>query len=248
MRPLIVAGNWKMNGDLTFAQSLIASLKDSLANADNRQCLLFPPAVYLAEIVRLAEGSELGVGAQNVLDVESGAYTGEISTKMLKDVGATHALVGHSERRTLFHEDDEFIFRKLKAVVAQGLVPILCVGETLEEYEAGTTEEVIYSQLRFVLDEPKLLDKAIIAYEPVWAIGTGKTATPEIAQNVHAFIRSSVAKVDGELAERLPILYGGSVKASNAAALFNEADVDGGLVGGASLKVDEFVEIVSCTK
>ncbi len=211
------------------------------------QVAVFPPFVYLQETARLLKDSGLELGAQDVCAEAAGAFTGEVSAAMLKDVGCHYVIVGHSERRALYHEDDHLVARKFLAAQSQGLVPILCVGETLAEREAGKTEAVVARQLDAVLAlmTPAVFEKAVLAYEPVWAIGTGKNATPAQAQEVHAFLRAKVAARDARIAADLRILYGGSVKAANAAELFEMPDVDGGLVGGASLKADEFGRICS---
>jgi len=244
MRRPVVAGNWKMHG--TRAEN--ARLVDALIEAsDEAPCdvVICPPHVYLWEIGRQVKDSPIGLGAQNVCAEAQGAFTGEVSAAMLKDVGCSYAIVGHSERRQLYREDDTLIARKFVAAQGAGLVPILCVGETLEERERGVTEEVVGRQLDAVLAVAGVaaFARAIVAYEPVWAIGTGKNATPEQAQAVHAFIRARIAARDAMIGGGLRLLYGGSVKAANAAELFDQPDVDGGLVGGASLKADEFVRI-----
>ncbi|GAA5075743.1 triose-phosphate isomerase [Lysobacter panacisoli] len=241
MRRRIVAGNWKLHGDRRFAQELL----DALVARDlpsSVECLILPPLPYLAELISRYGDRGLKFGAQDVSRNQKGAYTGEVSAAMLKDVGAVYGLVGHSERRQYHGETSELVARKFLACKAAGLVPILCVGETLGERENGQTEFRIQEQLEPVFDlgGKDALDGAIVAYEPVWAIGTGKTATPEQAQEVHAFIRSEISARDARIAGSLPILYGGSVKADNAAALFAQPDVDGGLVGGASLVADDF--------
>jgi triosephosphate isomerase len=209
------------------------------------QVLILPPLPYLSDLVEDFEGTALAFGAQDVSSNEKGAYTGEVSAAMLVDVGATHGLVGHSERRQYHHESNELVARKFLAAIHAGLTPVLCVGETLEQREAGQTEQVIAAQLAPVLDLAgvEAFARAVVAYEPVWAIGTGRTATPEQAQAVHAFIRGEVAKRDARIADSLPLLYGGSVKPDNAAELFSQPDVDGGLVGGASLVAADFLAI-----
>jgi triosephosphate isomerase (TIM) len=244
MRRPVVAGNWKMHG--TRAEN--ARLVDALIEAsDEARCdvVICPPNVYLWEIGRQVKDTPIGLGAQNVCAEAQGAFTGEVSAGMLKDVGCSYAIVGHSERRLLYREDDTLVARKFVAAQGAGLVPILCVGETLEERERGVTEEVVGRQLDAVLAVAgaKAFARAVVAYEPVWAIGTGKNATPEQAQAVHAFIRARIAARDAMIGDGLRLLYGGSVKAANAAELFGQPDVDGGLVGGASLKADEFVRI-----
>lgn len=209
------------------------------------EVLVCPPFVYLAEVIAEAGDAALVVGAQNLSHQASGAFTGEVSGAMLADCGVTHVLVGHSERRALYGEDDAVVARKFIAAEAAGLVPVLCVGETLQEREAGQTESVVARQLDAVIAEAGVasLSRAVLAYEPVWAIGTGHTATPEQAQAVHAYLRGKIAGIDARIADSLRILYGGSVKADNARILFSQPDVDGGLVGGASLKAEEFLNI-----
>lgn len=242
----IVAGNWKMHGSRAANHALLEGLLLG-AGDESAMCLVFPPFVYLADAARQLSGTSIGVGAQNVCAEAQGAFTGEVSAAMLVDVGATHVLVGHSERRALYGEDDSLVARKFVAAQAAGLIPVLCVGETLAERDAGRTHEVVARQLDGVLalSGPDALARAILAYEPVWAIGTGRTATPGQAQDVHAFIRGRVAAHDASIAAGLGILYGGSVKAANAAELFGMPDVDGGLVGGASLQAEEFLAIRS---
>lgn len=207
--------------------------------------VLFPPFVYLAAVAQRVRDTGIGVGAQNIHAEPAGACTGEVAAEMVKDVGATHVLVGHSERRQLFGERDELIARKFGAGIRAGLVPILCVGETLFEREAGRAEEVVTAQLNAVLDAVgvSVFERAMIAYEPVWAIGTGRSATPLDAQLMHAAIRARVRAIDASVADGLRVLYGGSVNADNAPALFAAADVDGGLVGGASLNARQFMDI-----
>jgi len=242
MRKNLVAGNWKMNGSLAENASLLTGLKAALADINALVCVPFP---YLAQVQTLLAGSSLAWGAQNLSEQGSGAYTGEVSATMLKDFGCTYVIVGHSERRSLYGESDALVAQKYIVAQAAGLTPILCVGELLNEREAGITEQVVARQLDAVIQAAGVasLAKAIVAYEPVWAIGTGKTASPEQAQAVHAFIRSKIAALDSALAAKLVIQYGGSVKASNAAELMAQPDIDGALVGGASLMVDEFAAI-----
>ena len=206
---------------------------------------VFPPFVYLADTARRLRDGSMSVGAQDVCAEQSGAFTGEVAASMLRDVGCTQVIVGHSERRRVHHEDDALIARKFAAALAAGLTPVLCVGETLEEREADKTEAVIARQLDAVLAMNQIarFSGAVVAYEPVWAIGTGRTASPAQAQAVHAFVRSRIARQNANIAGQTRILYGGSVKAANAAELFSMPDVDGGLVGGASLIADEFYEI-----
>lgn len=242
MRKNLVAGNWKMNGGLAENAALLAGLKAKLGGVQALVCVPFP---YLAQAQQVLAGSWIIWGAQNLSEQQSGAYTGEVSASMLLDFGCTHVIVGHSERRSLYGESDELVAKKYSVAQAAGLIPILCVGELLAEREAGITEQVIARQLDAVIAVAGVasLAKAIVAYEPVWAIGTGKTASPEQAQAVHAFIRNKVAALDSGVAAGLVIQYGGSVKASNAAELMAQPDIDGALVGGASLIADEFVAI-----
>lgn len=244
-RRRIVAGNWKLHGDRRFSAELLdAVVAGEVATGVER--IIIPPTPYLAELGARYAANGLEFGAQDVSQHPSGAYTGEVSAQMLFDVGAKYCLVGHSERRQYHHETSELVAAKFKAAKAAGLVPILCVGESLEEREGGQTESRLQEQLASLLaDGAAMFDGAIVAYEPVWAIGTGKTATPEQVQEVHAFIRSGIASLDARIADSLPILYGGSVKADNAAALFSQADVDGGLVGGASLVAADFNAIAN---
>lgn len=247
MRRFLVAGNWKMNGSSGANSTLLGGIREGLSGGDAVDLLVCPPFPYLGSVVAALEGSKVRVGAQNVSQFESGAYTGETSASMLRDVGCDYVIVGHSERRTLFAEASDVVAAKYLAALAQGLKPILCVGETLEEREGGRTEAVIDAQLDAVLDAAGVstFAEAVVAYEPVWAIGTGRTATPEIAQEVHGFIRGWLGRRFGEAAAaRIRIQYGGSVKPENAAALMAQPDVDGGLVGGASLDPESFAKIV----
>jgi triosephosphate isomerase len=241
----MVAGNWKMNGSQSRNAALLGELELRLKPQWPIDIAVFPPFVYLPEAVRATIGGGIRIGAQDVCAEASGAFTGEVAASMLLDVGCTLALVGHSERRHWYHEDDALVARKFAAASAAGLTPVLCCGETLEEREAGSTEAVIARQLDAVIALNGIagFTGAIVAYEPVWAIGTGRTATPDQAQAVHAFIRHRIAEQNAKIAGQLPILYGGSVKAGNAVELFAMPDVDGGLVGGASLSADEFYEI-----
>ncbi|MCX7054597.1 MAG: triose-phosphate isomerase [Proteobacteria bacterium] len=245
MRQPLVAGNWKMHGSRAENASLVSGLLDLLQPGKRAEILLCPPFPYLMETGRLLKDSGVALGAQSVCAESQGAFTGEVSAAMLKDVGCCYVLVGHSERRQLFGESDALVARKFVAAQGQGLVPVLCVGETLDEREGGQTTSVVSRQLEAVLavTGAQALAKAVIAYEPVWAIGTGRTASPEQAQEVHAMIRAKVAERDGTIGGSVRILYGGSVKASNAQELFAMPDIDGGLVGGASLKADEFARI-----
>jgi len=243
-RPL-VAANWKMNGTLASLRPLLASVCKGIANGVKAEVAICPPYVYLGEVGRLLEQTGIALGAQNLARQDAGAYTGEIAAAMLKDYHCRYVIVGHSERRTLYGETDTVVAEKFVRAVGNELKPILCIGEYLEEREAGDTENVLARQLDTVIEKAGIaaFADAVIAYEPVWAIGTGRTATPEQAEEVHAFIRLRLARHDDKIADQLRILYGGSVKAANAKELFNMADIDGGLIGGASLQADEFLAI-----
>ncbi|HOC10067.1 MULTISPECIES: triose-phosphate isomerase [Thermomonas] len=245
MRRKIVAGNWKLQGSREFAAALVDAIKAGAPAGVG--LIVLPPYPYLGEVLARCAGADIAVGAQDVSAHAKGAYTGEVAAAMLADVGARYTLVGHSERRQYHAESSELVAQKFRAAQAAGITPILCVGERLEEREAGQTEAVIASQLRPVLDLVGVaaFADAVVAYEPVWAIGTGRTASPEQAQAVHAFIRSQVADRDAKIADSLPLLYGGSVKPDNAASLFAQADVDGGLIGGASLVAADFLAIAT---
>jgi triosephosphate isomerase (TIM) len=245
MRQPMVAGNWKMNGSRKANEALLEGVREALSSPVKAEVVVCPPYVYLPQVAGLIGGLPVALGAQNVSDQDAGAFTGEVSGEMLADVGCRYVIVGHSERRSLYAEDDAFTARKFAAARRHGLKPILCVGELLEERESGVTEQVVARQLDAVMDLEGVaaLSDAVVAYEPVWAIGTGRTATPEQAQAVHAFIRARVAERDAAVAEGLRILYGGSVKADNAAELFSQPDIDGGLIGGASLKAADFMAI-----
>jgi triosephosphate isomerase len=245
-RKALIAGNWKMNGSLAESRRLVEALLTGASTTASATMVLCPPFVYLPAVRAWVEGSAIALGAQDVADrIGTGAYTGEVSGEMLRDVGCSYVIVGHSERRALYGESDAVVASKFKAAQAAGLVPIVCVGETLEQREAAETRSVIERQVTAVLDAASVraFAKAVIAYEPVWAIGTGRTATPEQAQEVHAFIRGMIASRDATIASGLSILYGGSVKGANARSLFAMADIDGGLVGGASLAAAEFLDI-----
>ena len=244
MRRKIVAGNWKMNGSKALAQTLVSDVQSQTASLDNGvEVVIIPPAIYVGDVVANAGGS-LSVGVQNVGQWSSGAYTGEISAEMAVDQGCQYALVGHSERRQLFGESDDVVAEKVGRVISAGLYAVLCVGETLEEREAGKAESVVASQVKAGLAgvAKDQWQRVIVAYEPVWAIGTGKTATAQDAQAMHASLRQVLSEM-GAPANKISLLYGGSVKADNAAALFAEPDIDGGLIGGASLKAEDFVSI-----
>ena len=243
MRQIFVAGNWKMNGSLEANQQLIDGIK---AGSDIKaEMAVCPPAVYIPQIADLLAGSDISLGGQDVCEQVSGAYTGQISAAMLLEMKCKYVIVGHSERRTLNGESDELVAEKYAAALAAGLKPILCIGELLEERESGDTEAVVARQLNAVLDKVGIegIGAGVIAYEPVWAIGTGKTASPQQAQDVHAFIRQILADKDANVAEKVQILYGGSVKPDNAAELFAMTDIDGGLIGGASLDAESFLGI-----
>ena len=245
MRQPLVAGNWKMNGTLESVTALVEGVKAGMGSVSTAEVAVCPPFVYLDTVARLIQGTSIALGAQNVAKEERGAFTGEIAVSMLKDVGCNYVIVGHSERRTLYGETDVLVADKYARVLEAGLAPILCVGELLEEREAGKEEEVVARQLDAVIEKVGIagVGKGVIAYEPVWAIGTGKTATPEQAQEAHAFIRQRLAAHDASVAEAIRILYGGSVNSSNLPGLASKADIDGGLIGGASLKADEFLAI-----
>ena len=245
MRDFLVAGNWKMNGSSAANADLVAGIVAGVPEGSGFQLLVCPPFPYLASVADQVAGGKVALGAQNVSEHESGAFTGEVAPSMLKDIGCTYVIVGHSERRAMYGESSEQVAAKFKAAQAAGLTPILCLGETLEEREAGTTEQVIDEQLDAVLTAAGIqaFAAAFVAYEPVWAIGTGMTATPEQAQDVHRHIRSRLAAQDSDLAEKVQILYGGSMKGDNAPGLLSMADIDGGLIGGASLKANDFLAI-----
>ncbi len=247
MRQPLVAGNWKMNGSLASVQELLAGLKDGVGAVNNAKLVVCPPSVFIAETRAQLAGTVIGWGGQDVSTQKSGAYTGETAASMLTDFGCEYVIIGHSERRTYHGETDQLVAEKFTAARKSGLIPLFCIGETLEEREQGITEEVVARQIDAVIDHcgVEMLGEGVIAYEPVWAIGTGKTATPEQAQEVHAFIRARVASNSAAVAESLQILYGGSMNPGNAAELMANPDIDGGLIGGASLKAADFLAI--CT-
>ena len=249
MRSQIIAGNWKMHGSRAENAALVDAIVHKLPNS-SPEVWVCPPFVYLAELSRALGGSRISLGAQDVCAETQGAFTGEVSAAMLRDVGCTGSLVGHSERRALYGETDQLVARKFAAVLAAGLTPILCVGEQLAERESGRTFEVVDRQLDAALDLSGVaaFSRAIIAYEPVWAIGTGKTASPSQAEEVHEHIRGRVASRDAKIAALVRILYGGSCKAANAAELFSMPNVDGGLIGGASLKAEDFLAIIAAAR
>ncbi len=245
MRRILVAGNWKMHGTGAMVQELLEGLLAGTQNESDVEMAVFPPYPYLAQAQAMLDDSSISWGAQSLNPVSHGAHTGEVSAGMLLDFGCRYVLVGHSERRAIYGESDQDVALRFEATLAAGLEPVLCVGETLEERESSATEAVVERQLDAVLDRCGIagFERAIVAYEPVWAIGTGMTATPEQAQAVHAFIRNKFFSQDDIIAGQLRILYGGSVNGSNAADLFAREDIDGGLVGGASLKVEDFLAI-----
>ncbi len=246
MRRPLVAGNWKMNGSFVSVNTLLDGILSLAGNVTRAELLVIPPYPYLQKAEEKLAKTAIGWGAQNVSEFDDGAYTGEISAKMLKDLGCHYVLVGHSERRTLFGESSEIVAKKFAKALSAELTPILCVGETLRQREAGQTVEIVQEQLAAVLklkDNLPNLRKAVVAYEPVWAIGTGLSATPDQAQEVHAMIRQELAKESSALANEMRIIYGGSVKPENAATLFAMKDIDGALVGGASLNATQFIEI-----
>jgi len=244
MKKQLIAGNWKMNGSTTANEALVKALAAGSAQAD---CLVAVcvPAPYLAQVQALVAGSNIALGAQDVSQHESGAFTGEVSAAMLKDFGTRYCLVGHSERRQYHGETDAVVAIKAQRALAAGITPVVCVGETLAEREAGRTEEVVKRQLAAVIHtNGHCISEIVVAYEPVWAIGTGKTATPEEAQQVHAVLRAQL-RAATEHSDRVHILYGGSMNAANAAQLLSRPDIDGGLVGGASLKAPDFLSIIA---
>ncbi|MDQ8037229.1 MAG: triose-phosphate isomerase [Pedobacter sp.] len=250
MRRKLVAGNWKMHGRQAANAALVNAIASRAAEYSGIDLWIAPPSVYLAQVASLLAGSALALSAQNLAREDDGACTGEVSAGMLADIGVHAVIVGHSERRSRYGDSDAVVAEKFAKAQAAGLIPVFCVGETLEEREAGKTEDVVLAQLAAVVEAygAKTLEKAVLAYEPVWAIGTGRTASPEQAQQVHAVLRAAVAKRDAVVAQGLRILYGGSVKAGNAAALFAMPDIDGALVGGASLDAEEFVAIARAAR
>lgn len=244
MRKKLLIANWKMNGSLSLIQEWVPKVAKAAGESDMTLALC-PPDIYIPEVEKCAKGSKLAWGAQNVSGQEQGAFTGQVSAKMLRELGCRYVIIGHSERRLYNHETDHWIAEKFVAAQQEDLIPVLCVGETLEEYNAGNTEAVVTRQIAVVLKHAGIaaFSQAVIAYEPVWAIGTGLAATPEQAQAVHEIIRMQIAEADIDIAARIQILYGGSVKPDNAEALFSQDDIDGGLVGGASLDAAQFLKI-----
>ncbi len=245
MRTPLVAGNWKMNGSHELTRDLLTGLEAGLDPADRAEIMVLPPFPYLTLARSLLVDSAIRLGAQDLSTRPDGAFTGDVSAAMLSDCGCSAVLVGHSERRTLHGETDEVVAEKFSAALAAGLLPILCVGETLEQREQGQTEAVVSRQLAAVLQSAGIaaLAQAVVAYEPVWAIGTGRTATPLQAQEVHAAIRAQMSAEDATIGGQVRVLYGGSVKADNAAEIFAQQDIDGGLIGGASLSAESFLAI-----
>ena len=252
-RRAIVAANWKMNGSLALVNSMVSELNNVTLN-ENVEVVVCPSFPYLAAFSLASANANLAeafsLGAQNLNEHAKGAFTGEISTSMLQEVGVNYVILGHSERRSIYNESSSLVAHKVKTALDAGLKPILCIGESEDERVAEKTETVLAAQLQPVIDEIGIerFTDVVIAYEPVWAIGTGKTASPEMAQATHQFIREFIAKVDENVAVKLPLLYGGSVNATNCEELFAQADIDGGLIGGASLKADEFKVICSAAK
>ena len=244
MRKTIVAGNWKMNASKDSVESLVTDILSGASDV-SAEIIVCAPFPYLSQVEALIEGSNLMLGAQNLNLNASGAFTGEVSAEMIKDFGANHVIVGHSERRSLYGETSEIVAEKTKAAIDSGLTPILCLGESLDQRESGKTESVVSEQLNKVIKMVGIeaFNNIIIAYEPVWAIGTGMTATPEQAQAVHKFIRDLLASSSQDIADKTAILYGGSMNASNAVELISCADIDGGLIGGAALKAEDFLQI-----
>ncbi len=245
MRQVLIAGNWKMNGSRGSIRELLDGVKAGVGEVKSAELAVCAPFPYLADVQEQLTGSTISWGAQNLSTEEKGAFTGEVSAAMLLDFSCKYVIVGHSERRSLYGEDDALVAQKFAVARKAGLKPIFCVGESLQEREANVTEDVVARQLDalIALEGVAALTDGVIAYEPVWAIGTGKTASPEQAQAVHAFIRAKLAALDAAVADKVQILYGGSMNPANAAQLLAMADIDGGLIGGASLKADDFLAI-----
>lgn len=245
-RSKLVIGNWKMNGSTESSQTLVSGIRTGLEGlSDGVEAAVCPPFVYLSQVLELCAGSRIKVGAQNVSAEVSGAFTGEVAASMLSDLGTKFVIVGHSERRELYGESDELVARKFSAVQNEKMIPILCVGESLQQRQEGITGNVVLAQLDAVVKSAGIeaFQEAVVAYEPIWAIGTGETASPEQAQEVHGLIRQHLGESSSDIAAGLRILYGGSVKGTNAGELFAQPDIDGGLVGGASLESEQFVAI-----
>lgn len=248
MRRPLVAGNWKMNGDSQSTVSLVNGIVDGRGDVTRAEVLICPPYILIPRAADALNGrDDIALGAQDLDINQNGAFTGQISASMLVDAGCTYVIVGHSERRAIYGESDQDVAEKFSVAQEGGLIPVLCVGETLEERESGDTENVVARQIQAVIDIVGIenFDNSVIAYEPVWAIGTGKTATPEMAQEVHKFIRDMLSAMNKDIANELRILYGGSMNAGNAESLIGMTDIDGGLIGGASLQPDSFLAI--CT-
>ncbi|MEK8090324.1 triose-phosphate isomerase [Thermithiobacillus plumbiphilus] len=245
MRQPMVAGNWKMNATRWEAENLVRAIKEAEPDPSAVEILVCPPFTAIDAVARVLKGSPIRYGAQNLFWEKNGAYTGEISGEMLRDLGCRYVILGHSERRQIFGESDQDVARKYAAAKRSGLIPVLCVGETEEQRSQGITEQVVSAQLQAILQQTDAatFHGTVIAYEPVWAIGTGLTATPDQAQEVHAFLRAELHAFDSGVGASTRILYGGSVKAENAAEIFSRPDIDGGLIGGASLKAEEFLRI-----
>lgn len=242
----LIMGNWKMNGSSASIKELCKGISEVNYNSEKVAVAVFPSSVYVKEVLAQLP-KEIGVGLQNITFYDNGAYTGELSAEMLHDVGCNYLLIGHSERRSLFGETDQDVFKKLNKIIDTSVVPVVCIGESLEDRQGGSLEKVLTTQLSLILENLSIeqLAKVVIAYEPVWAIGTGVVASLEQVQETHQFIRSLVAKVDENLAKNMKIVYGGSLKAENAKDILSLPDVDGGLIGGASLKASEFNEIIN---
>ena len=249
----LIAGNWKMNLNLNEAIELVEKLKNSCSNARD-DILICPSFVYLQKVGELIKDSNILLGAQNMYFEKKGAFTGEVSAQMLVDMGVKYVICGHSERRNIFNENDEIVYKKIFSALQNDLIPILCVGENLTERENDVHLEKVKNQIEYIFkkinfeNNSESAGRIVIAYEPIWAIGTGKTATPEIAQSVHAHIRAYLAGFSADVAAKVQILYGGSVTGATAAELFGQADIDGGLVGGASLKPEDFAQIIAGAK
>lgn len=250
MRKPLVMGNWKLNGTKESVTSLVKALIEPAAQAPSVEVAVCAPAIFIGLVEQLAANTAINYGSEDCDVHNSGAFTGENSPAMIKEFGCKYAIVGHSERRAYHNETNEVVAAKFQAAQAAGLVPVLCIGESLEQFEAGQTAEVCKTQLKAVVDlcGIKSFENAVVAYEPIWAIGTGKTATPEIAQNVHAQIRAFLASFDAAVADKVQVLYGGSCNAKTAPELFSQPDIDGGLVGGASLKPADFAAIINAAK
>jgi triosephosphate isomerase len=245
MRRPLIAGNWKLNGSLSSISELISGIREQLSTVKNAELVVCPPYIYLSHVQKLLEGSDIVLGAQDCSDQESGAYTGEVAAAMIKEFGCKYNIIGHSERRHVYGDSNDMVATKFAHVIKNGLTPILCVGETLQEREEGHTEVIIAKQINTVLDlfGIEAFKNAVIAYEPVWAIGTGQVATPAEAQEVHEEIRLTLDAKNKDIAANIRILYGGSMKPENAQELLQQPDIDGGLIGGAALKAEDFIGI-----